>query len=501
MVTRAQIEKIKIILEGEDKASDDIERVDKKTKKLNKSVGGLAKKFAGTLGLTVSVGAAVAMFRTFDKQLETNANNIAKEARALDISSEAYQKYVFAAELATKGGSGELNRSLQILQKNLFLIKTGAGEDARRGLEVLGIEATDAAGDVKRVDDVFEEILKKYPLVQNSTERTAALMTLLGRSGNELRLLFEGGIEGIAETGDDLDRLGGVLSDEYLTGAENAIDATSRLSKAFGGLFSRLTTGSKGGVTDLKNAVAGLVGELNNLIDLDRDVEAFFERRSIIAQRGGAVPASRDLFDSFQIPGSGAVTTGPNPPPAATADEIAAAAAERLEAKYGGAAGLFRSLDSFIAAGRRTSFGAVGPLEAGGQLEVQDVGKDLEIMQSEVVQLADSTLDYRLQLDFARGALRGLTTDVDKLGDAMRAALIKIASQAAESLFSSLPFIGPAASVLGSVGGGGSGGGGGGGGGGGVLLHEPDVIGPTRQAYSERASRSAQIARRRGGVY
>lgn len=177
--------------------------------------------------LTVGVGRAI-----------DRMDDIAKAAQKVGITTESFSKLAYAADLS--GVSFEqLEGALAKLAKSQDMAAQGSKEQIEV-FKALGLEFKNVDGTLRNTDDVLADLADLFQALPDGANKTAAAMALLGRSGAQLIPLLNGGSEGLAEMGDELDRFGGVVGPEAAKQAEQFNDNITRLQVAANGLWQAL---------------------------------------------------------------------------------------------------------------------------------------------------------------------------------------------------------------------------------------------------------------------
>ena len=218
-----------VAIKGEDKTQKAFRSVQKSVGKLKKSLGTLK---AGALGL----GAMGAGLSLFTKKVLDHADKLGKTAVKINITTGALQKLRFAAEQAGMS-SGSLDQMLSKLTVNLgqAAFQTGAQRDA---LDTLGLSASRIAK--LPLEQSFLVIGQALSELTTDTERAKVATDLFGRSGQQMFNLFQNGAAPVIKLGQELENVGGVLSDNLVKNSERANDAVNKLSKATFGASSSL---------------------------------------------------------------------------------------------------------------------------------------------------------------------------------------------------------------------------------------------------------------------
>ncbi len=197
-----------------------------------------------TVGLTAVVGAAtaasVAAFN-LAQGAASYGDEVAKTARTIGIGGQALQEYRFALD---RLGVSEGEATAGLDRFNRALGRAAAGGATEAGaFETLGINIRDASGNLRAMEDLLPEAADALAGITNEAERAAVAQDLFGRSGGRLAMALAAGGDEIERLREEFRLLGGGLSDEQLTAAEEFTDAMTNLRTVLNGL--RLQIGAE----------------------------------------------------------------------------------------------------------------------------------------------------------------------------------------------------------------------------------------------------------------
>ena len=148
--------------------------------------------------------------------------DIAESATKMGLSVEEYTKLKFAAEQSGTSVQtlamcmGRLSRAAQEANQN-----GGASADA---FKALGVEVTDASGQLKGQHELLLETADAMSKIENPTQRSALAMQLMGRGGRELLPMLMEGAEGIQRMEEQAKKLGLVLTGDTAKSLDAAAD-------------------------------------------------------------------------------------------------------------------------------------------------------------------------------------------------------------------------------------------------------------------------------------
>ena len=219
-------QQMKIDLTAKDKTGNAFRSLNarlEKTRKVAKSVVGVIAK-VGAAAVALGAGFVVATKRALEF-----ADGIAKTADKVGLSTDALQKYRYAADLAGVS-NGELDKAFDKLNKSIgesISDGTGAAFDA---FTQLGLQADLTSGKLRGTEPVFLAVADAISKVKDQSQRAALLADLFGRSGTKLAVLMKNGSVDIKAAADELKNFGGVIEEGTLRSSEKAIDAITRLT-------------------------------------------------------------------------------------------------------------------------------------------------------------------------------------------------------------------------------------------------------------------------------
>jgi len=193
------------------------------------AIADLAKLAAGAL---VAAGAAMTALTV---SAAHTADNVAKSARSLSLSVEAYQSLALAADLA--GVSVEaLTPAVATLSRQLGAAGRGSKE-ASAALAAVGLSAADAS---RPIEEVLGELLDGLAGIPEGAQRSAVAMALLGEQGLRMATLIEGGSDAIRAAREELEKSGTLISPEAAARAEAFVDSMTILQTRVSGVGTSL---------------------------------------------------------------------------------------------------------------------------------------------------------------------------------------------------------------------------------------------------------------------
>lgn len=209
------------------------------------SVAGLTSKALAGIGAGLSVGALGA----FVKEGINVADQMGKMAQRAGVTTEAFSRLAFAADLA--------DVSSEALQTALSQLGRKADEAARGGKTAsaefarLGVSVTTSNGAIKGVEALFTDVADAISKLPDGAEKSARAMALLGRGGAQLLPLLNEGAAGLRAAGEEAAEFGQVVTDEAARAAAQFNDDLNRLGKAAQGVSIQLGSELVGSLANL----------------------------------------------------------------------------------------------------------------------------------------------------------------------------------------------------------------------------------------------------------
>lgn len=189
-------------------------------KRMEAAFAGVGKTLA-TLGAGISVGAFVGLVRG----LADSGDALAKLSARTGDSVEELSKLQYAASLADTSNE-TLGKGLTRLNRVMGDAANGVNE-AQGSLARFGIDPGSKLSTV----EAFNQIADRVKATGDETKIASGLNAIFGRSFAEMIPLLKGGSGELKAAGDELERMGGVMSGELSRSSEAFNDNITRLSK------------------------------------------------------------------------------------------------------------------------------------------------------------------------------------------------------------------------------------------------------------------------------
>lgn len=157
-------------------------------------------------GLSMAAAAVVASLGLISYKAGENADELNTLSKVYSISTGDLQKYKATADLVDVSVE-TIAKSHTKLEKSMYSAQDGSGSMAE-AFDKLGVSVTDADGNLRDSDEVWQDTIKALGEVENETERDALAMQLMGKSAAELNPLIEDGGETYKNVAETMEKYG-----------------------------------------------------------------------------------------------------------------------------------------------------------------------------------------------------------------------------------------------------------------------------------------------------
>jgi len=240
-------------------------------------VGSVAKDVFGALGIAASIGAVTSSIISAGKAAIAFGDQMQKAAARTGIGAGQFAVLADAAKMADID-TASLSKSLQKMQ----IAISEAGTGSKVSLETfaaLGIEFDKFRQ--LAPEDQFLKLADQINALEDPADRVRAAVQLFGRAGADLLPFFEDGAAGIKKATDEIERLGGKLTDEQIAKLADADDAIKRLERSWSS-FARTLTAA------VAPALASVLDTLSNSDQAKIDAVRRSQIEALLQSRGSA---------------------------------------------------------------------------------------------------------------------------------------------------------------------------------------------------------------------
>lgn len=255
MASNAVVGALRVVL-GADTAqfSAGLKKADSKLASFGKRLAGIGVVIAASVA-AAAVGLGIAVRKTI-----TDIDSLGKTAQKIGIPVEELSKLQYAADLSGVS-MAQLTTGVGRLSQNLEEFASTGGGEAARVFKALGIEATDANGQLKSSTQIISEVADRFAGMRDGAEKTAFAMELFGRSGRDMIPLLNQGSAGLRDMMQEAEQLGLVISDRTFTASEQFNDNLNRLGKVMDGVWNEVVDKLAPALSDLTTRLANAAKE------------------------------------------------------------------------------------------------------------------------------------------------------------------------------------------------------------------------------------------------
>jgi hypothetical protein len=223
-----------------------------------------AKEIEGAFG---SAKAAITgLFAAFTVGLLTEqikksldyAGSLAEVSRTLGVTTKDLQTFRFAAT-QTGVAQDQLEVGLRRLTVSMGKAELGS-KDQAKAFGAIGISLDQLKG--KNTGEVFRLMADGLSKVTDRSQRAAIEMTLMGRSGSTLDNLLAPGAKRLNELAEAAQRLGIVLSDSQIQGAEETAHKLEAVKQVLAAQIAGVVADNASAILSLSSALASLTSSI-----------------------------------------------------------------------------------------------------------------------------------------------------------------------------------------------------------------------------------------------
>ena len=212
-------------------------------------------------GLSTAAAAVAASIGAVTVKSGKWADDINTMSKVYSIGTRELQQYSAAAELVDVDVE-TIAKSHVKLEKTMMSASKGTGASAE-AFEKLGVSVTDSNGELRKGDDVWQDVIKALGSMENETERDALAMQLMGKSAAELNPLIEDGGKAYKDLADTLAKYDLDYIDQETLDQANAFNDSLDTIKAVGMVaFQQLGTQLAAYLAPAMQRVVDLVGQI-----------------------------------------------------------------------------------------------------------------------------------------------------------------------------------------------------------------------------------------------
>jgi len=260
-----------------------------------------------SIGLRVAgMGAAVtAPLAAMTRQFASAGDDLNKMSLRTGMSTEALSTLGFAAE-QSGANLQTLESGVRRMQASIFDAAQGS-KTAVDALDALGASVSDLQG--LSPEQQFKTLAERLSQVEDPTTKAALAMDLLGRSGQKLIPLLDGGREGIEALQAEARGLNLEISSEDAQSAADLTDAMNRVKQATKAASMQIGAALAGDITKALGAVTKFVVAAVNWVKQNKRLFAtIFKIGAVVLAVGAGLLAFGAIVSAIGFALSGLVT-------------------------------------------------------------------------------------------------------------------------------------------------------------------------------------------------
>lgn len=243
------VAKARLDITARDRTQVAIRSAQRNFRGLERGIGNLA---GSLLLLGGSAGFGFAIRRSIEF-----ADNIGKTADKVGVSTDALQKYRFAARRVGVEQRA-LDLGLQRFSRRLGEAAVGQGELVKL-LGQYNIAIRDQKGNIRSTEEVLLDYADAVKAAGSSQEELRQAFKGFDSEGAALVNLFRGGREAIEGYGDEAKELGVILEEQLIRNAERANDRIQDLNTVLQVRFASVVADNAGSIESLATSIINLV--------------------------------------------------------------------------------------------------------------------------------------------------------------------------------------------------------------------------------------------------
>lgn len=144
-------------------------------------------------GVSMAAAAVVGSLAAISVKAGKAADDLNTMSKVTGIGTDELQKYSYAADLVDVS-TESIAKANKKLATNAYNAANGSKSQAE-AFDKLGVSVTDADGNLRDSDAIFQDTITALGQMENETERNALAQKLMGKSASELNPLIEDGGE------------------------------------------------------------------------------------------------------------------------------------------------------------------------------------------------------------------------------------------------------------------------------------------------------------------
>ena len=220
------------------------------------------RKFSVTAGTLLKGYLAAKVGQRLIGDFARIGDEAAKNSQQMGVTAQDYQRFSHAANIT--GTSIDDLRKSMVRQARVMSDANNGLATARRTVQALGIDIRNEDGTLRGQRDVLMDVADAVKDMGESTETTALVQEMFGRSGTKLIPFLRQGKKGIEELMQEADKLNLVIGPDGVEKSVEYRDAMVRLRAIFTGLRNAIAMDLLPAITNMVKRFSDWYQEGNN---------------------------------------------------------------------------------------------------------------------------------------------------------------------------------------------------------------------------------------------
>lgn len=239
------------------------------TKGLGKSMAVVGAGIAATAGAVTAAGAAMV---SATGEAAAYGDQIDKNSQKLGVSAEFYQEWD-----AVLQHSGTSMQGMTATFKTLASATQNTTDKQAEAFQALGLSLEELSGQSSQ--EVFTSVIFALQQMEEGTERTAIASTLLGRGAMEMGALLNTSAEDTQAMIDNVNRLGGVMSDEAVKSAAAYQDSLQDLTTSIDGVKRGIVADFLPSMVNVMNGLTAVFsGDMDGMDKISEGIDTIIQK-------------------------------------------------------------------------------------------------------------------------------------------------------------------------------------------------------------------------------
>jgi len=187
----------------------------------------MGRAIVKTTGLMVGFAGAASLGGLVKSVVDLQ-DEMSKMSQKVGVNIEELSGMAYAAGLADVS-TEQLAKGMGKLNKAMYDAAGDPNGGPAKTFRAIGVSVVDAAGKLRKADDVMVDIAGKFAGMRDGAEKTALSMEVFGKAGADMIPLLNGGAKGLKDATEEARRFGLVIDEEAGKRAEEFNDNLTRL--------------------------------------------------------------------------------------------------------------------------------------------------------------------------------------------------------------------------------------------------------------------------------